>query len=170
MPPAQDVTSPSDFNGAGPPSTAGDGHGQPGATAHGDARHFYIVSEANQSVLDVRKENPKPGASVGLYKRKKQVTPNQLWYVGTDGFLRSKLNDLAISISGGDKELVTATYTGDPRQQWLIDGKKIVNKMFCTECLTIKKGLVRVKDDADVVASEYQGSPLQHWKIDYVSE
>jgi len=137
--------------------------------AEGSAQPFYIVSEANQSVLDIRKDNPKPGASVGLFKRKKQSSPNQLWYLGRDGFIRSKLNDMSLSVNGSDKDLITAIYSGDPRQQWLIDGKKIVNKMFCNECLTIKKGLVRVKDDADVVASEYQGTPLQHWKIENVT-
>jgi len=166
--PADESRASGDFGGAAPPTGTTDEH--IGGMAQGDSRTFYIVSEVNQSVLDVRKENPKPGASVGLYKRKKQAAPNQLWYIGTDGFIRSKLNDLAISIAGNDKEMITATYTGDPRQQWLIDGKKIVNKMFCTECLTVKKSLVRVKDDADVVASEYQGTPLQHWKIDYAGE
>jgi len=127
---------------------------------------FYIVSEVNQSVLDIRKDNAKPGASVGLFKKKKQASPNQLWYTGSDGFIRSKLNDMALSVTSGDKDLVTAMYAGDPRQQWIVDGKKIVNKTFCNECLTVKKSLVRVKDDADVHASEYQGSPLQHWKIE----
>jgi len=137
--------------------------------AQGDGQTFYIVSEATQSVLDVRKDNAKPGASVGTNKKKKQASPNQLWYIGGDGFIRSKLNDMSLSVTGSDRDLVTAIYAGDPRHQWLIDGNKIVNKTFCNECLTVQKALVRVRDDADVAASEYQGAPVQHWKIEPAS-
>jgi len=138
--------------------------------AAGNQRSFYIVSEAKEkSVLEIRRGNPKPGTGVGINSKKRgEAVPNQLWYIGSDGFLRSKLSDLSLSVTGGDKDMITALYSGDPRHQWLVDGNKIVNKMFCNECLTVKKKLVRVPDDADVVSSEYKGDPLQHWKIEYV--
>jgi len=144
--------------------------------AAGDQRPFLIASEGKEKcVLEIRvgkgpKAAPKPGMAVGINSknRKGDVAPNQLWYTGSDGFIRSKINDFSLSVSGGsDKEIVTAIYSGDPRHQWLFDGNKIVNKMFCNECLTVKKKLVRVPDDADVGASEYEGNPLQHWKIEY---
>jgi len=135
----------------------------------GELRPFYIVSEAKEKcVLDIKRANAKPGTSVTIHPRKKEAAPNQLWYVGPDGFIRSKLNDMALSVTGSDKELVTAIYSGDPRHQWKIDGKKIVNQMFCNECLSVQKKLVRVPDDAEVCSSEYEGNPLQHWKIDFV--
>jgi len=139
--------------------------------AEGDQKAFYIVSEAKEKcVLEVRKGNVKPGTGVGINSlgRKKEVSPHQLWYIGDDGFLRSKLNDMSLSVTGSDKDIVTAMYNGDPRHQWLVEGNKVVNKMFCNECLTIKKKLVRVPDDADVVSTEYEGNPLQHWKLEYV--
>jgi len=136
-----------------------------------DKRPFFLVSENNEKcVLDVFKDNPKPGATVGIYKKKTPAAPNQLWYIGADGLLRSKLNDLVIAAKGNNKDVHTAELTGDVRQQWIVDGNKIVNKMFTNECLTVKKGLVRVKDDAEVTASNYEGKPTQHWKQVYADE
>lgn len=133
-----------------------------------DARPFFLVSEHNEKcVLEVRKENSKPGTSVGLNKKKPTASPGQLWYIGADGFLRTKVADLMIEADGNHKSVHTATETGDARQRWIIDGNKIVNAVFKDECLTIKKGLVKFKDDADVVADKYEGKPIQHWKQVY---
>jgi len=133
-----------------------------------DSRPFFLVSENNDKcVLDVHKENPKPGTPVGIYKKKTPAAPNQLWYIGDDGLLRSKLNDLVLTSHGSHKEIRTAEISGDARQQWIVEGNKIVNKMFSSECLTVKKGLVRYKDDAEVMAASYEGKPTQHWKQVY---
>jgi len=122
-----------------------------------DARPFFLVSEHNDKVvLDIHKENAKPGAVVGVYKRKTPNAPNQMWYIGENGILRSKLNDLALSADGNNKDIKMATVTGDARQLWILDGNKIINKTFVDECVTIKKGLVRVKDDAEVIAAKYE--------------
>jgi len=136
-----------------------------------DSRPFFLVSEHNEKcVLDVFKDNPKPGAAVGIYKKKTPASPNQLWYIGEDGLLRSKLSDMVISAKGSNKELHTAELSGDVRQQWIIEGNRIINKMFVGECVTVKKGLVRVKDDAEVIAAPYEGKPTQHWKQVYMNE
>jgi hypothetical protein len=138
------------------------------AAVNMDSRTFYIISEHNDKcVIDIHKDNPKAGATIGIYKRKPAPAPNQLWYLDEAGFLRSKLNGMAIGVEGKDKDCKTTPFTGDARQKWVIEGQKIVNKVFCDECLTIKKSLVRVKDDAEIIAAHYEGSPLQHWKIEH---
>jgi len=136
-----------------------------------DSRPFFLVSELNEKcVLDVFKDNPKPGATVGIYKKKTPACPNQLWYIGADELLHSKLNDLVITSHGSHKDIRTAEISGDVRQQWIIEGNKIVNKTFNGECVTVKKGLVRYKDDAEVMAANYEGKPTQHWKQVYADE
>lgn len=143
-------------------------HAPPPAVALGDPRPFFLVSEHNDKcVLDIRKDNPKPGALVGVFKRKTPVAPNQLWYIGDDGFIRSKLNDLVLSADGNNKDVKMATVTGDARQNWILEGNKIINKVFVDSCITIKKGLVRIKDDAEVIAAKYEGADIQHWKRVY---
>jgi len=93
----------------------------PAAAALGDSRTFFLVSEHSEKlVLDIHKENAKPGAVVGVYKKKTPNAPNQLWYIGDDGCIRSKLNDLALAADGNNKDIKMATPSGDARQKWVL--------------------------------------------------
>ena len=56
-------------------------------------------------------------------------------------------------------------YIGEPRQQWRLEGNRIVNRVFPVECLGLRKHL-RLKDDADVIMSAYEGKPFQHWRME----
>jgi len=63
------------------------------------ARCFYIVSQWNSKVLDVRGDEASAGARVIVYERKPVVTANQVWYEDEAGILRSKLNGYVIDTS-----------------------------------------------------------------------
>ena len=57
-------------------------------------------------------------------------------------------------------------YTGDARQQWIIEGNRIINKVFCNECLNTKQGKLLHRDTSDVIASPYEGKEHQHWRVE----
>ena len=59
-------------------------------------RHFYIVNEANCSVLDVDKGCMKPGTHAVIDHRHPSKALHQLWYMGLDGIIHSKLNDFVL--------------------------------------------------------------------------
>jgi len=63
------------------------------------ARCFYITSQWNGKVLDVRGDEASAGASLIVYERKPVVTANQVWYEDENGLLRSKLNGYVIDTS-----------------------------------------------------------------------
>ena len=53
---------------------------------------FYIVNEANGSVMEIRRGAPKPGAEVGVDKKRPEKAAHQLWYLDDEGLIHSKLN------------------------------------------------------------------------------
>jgi hypothetical protein len=135
---------------------------------HGNERSFYIVSEKDEKlVMEVHKADPKPGAHVVVEKRREGLEPHQLWYVDEQGLIRSKLNHFAMEAHDNKEKVHTKPFSGDARQQWIIKENRIVNKLFCDECLAIKTRPIR-RDDDDIIAMPYEGKPHQHWKIDFV--
>lgn len=64
------------------------------------ARCFYVVSELNGRVLDVRGAEATAGAGLIVFDRKPLLAANQLWYEDEAGLLRSKLNGYVIDTSG----------------------------------------------------------------------
>ena len=62
--------------------------------------YFYIVSELNDKVLDVKGNDEDPGAEIIMWRKKDDPADNQLWYSGRDGLLRSKLNGFVIDSTG----------------------------------------------------------------------
>ena len=52
----------------------------------------------------------------------------------------------------------------NPRGQWSIDGKKIVNK--AGECLDVKGA--DKEDGAELITYAYKGGPNQNWMLQYV--
>jgi len=63
------------------------------------ARCFYIVSQWNGKVLDVRGDEASAGAALIVYDRKPVIATNQVWYEDELGLLRSKLNGYVIDTS-----------------------------------------------------------------------
>jgi len=134
----------------------------------GDEPGFYIVSEKMpDKVMEIHRADPKPGAHVMLGKRKEgHDQPHQLWYVDDRCFIRSKLNHFAMEVHENKDRVHTKPFSGDARQQWIVKENRIVNKLFCDECLSVKDRLIR--EDVDIIALPYKGKELQHWKIEYV--
>lgn len=146
----------------------------PGAVAVGAAvaaaaieerRHFLLINEATCTVLGVEKSCLKPGTFLVLDKRRPDRSFHQIWYLDREGILRSKLTDFAPEGKRIDERIHMVPYMGDVRQQWIIEGNRIVNRLVRTECLGLRKHL-RLKDDADVIVSAYEGKPFQHWRIE----
>jgi len=64
-------------------------------------RHFYIVSEMHQKVLDIEGGSSSPGARVIVWPKKVSGDrQNQLWYFDENGIIRSALNDFALTAEG----------------------------------------------------------------------
>jgi hypothetical protein len=120
----------------------------------------------NGKVLDINGGNPMPGGDVIMFNRKMDRSPNQLWFLDETGCLRSMLNDFAPEARGQGDHLQMQPYRGDPRQQWRLEGNRIVNRMYPMECFDIERAEMR--DGALVIAWPYKGSRNQHWRIDYV--
>lgn len=70
--------------------------------------------------------------------------------------------------SDNGEHLRMVPYTGDARQKWTVRGNRIINDVFCNDCIGLKKGIIRLKDDADVIACPYDGKPYQHWRVEYL--
>jgi len=118
--------------------------------------------------MEIPRDSPKPGVSVRLEKRRTDGPAHQLWYVDEKGFIRSKISDLALVGKETGEKIKTGQYSGDARQQWKLDGNRVVNAVFCNVCIGLKKGLVIVHDDADIIACDYQNKPYQHWRAEYI--
>jgi len=127
-------------------------------------RKFYIVSEMNCKVLDIRGGNPVSGTSVIMWPKKGSPESNQLWYFDGQGIIRSALNDFAMEAAVGGTKVKMMPYNGDPRQQWTLDGRRIVNRAH--ECLDIWKS--SGKDGAELVSFKYNGTANQHWSVQFI--
>jgi len=135
------------------------------AAAIEERRHFLLINEATCTVLGVEKCCIKPGTFLVLDKRRPDRSFHQIWYLDREGILISKLTDFAPDGKKIDERIHMMPYVGDVRQQWIIEGNRIVNKLVRTECLGLRKHL-RLKDDADVIVSPYEGKPWQHWRVE----
>ena len=67
----------------------------------GGSRPFRIVSELNAKVVDIQARSPAPDAKALLWS----VDPghgvrNQLWYLDSEGYIRSSLNDFVFTNKG----------------------------------------------------------------------
>lgn len=133
-----------------------------------ERRHFLIVNEANGSLLEVQRGNVKPNSLVVADKRRPDRPGHQIWYMDVDGIIRSKITDFAMESKNVGERLRMVPYTGDARQKWTVRGNRIVNDVFCNDCISLKKGIIRLKDDADVIVTPYEGKPFQHWRVEYL--
>jgi len=134
---------------------------QPGAAGR---REFYIVSEMNGKVVDIKGAVMKAGAEVIMYKKMTPAQKNQLFYLDQNNYVRNAMNDTVFYNDSKGKELKTEIYTGDPVSQWKIEGNKIVNnKGWCLDIRGAKNS-----DGAEVVAYDYDDKKNQHWRIEHV--
>jgi hypothetical protein len=127
-------------------------------------REFHIVSELNSKVLDVAGNNKASGAKVVMYTKKSPAAPNQLWYLDNSGHVRSCLSDMALSNGGSGQHIHMEPAANNPRQQWKLDGKKVVNGHG--ECLDINGA--NKNDDAELISYSYNGNANQHWRFEYL--
>jgi hypothetical protein len=140
--------------------------GGPGGFAPPPAqkRLFFIVSDLNGKVLDIKQGDAAPGTQVLMWSKHGGSPKNQLWYTDGQGHILSALNDMAfISQSSGDN-IKMKRPSGDPHEQWYFEGQKIMNRSGL--CLDIREG--GKHDGADVLSYKYSGSTNQHWKQQFV--
>jgi len=129
-------------------------------------RPFLLVSDMNGKVLDIHGGAAHPGTRVCVYHRKVGYNANQLWYMDPNGHIRSMLNEFALECRGQGEKVTMESFRGDPRQQWVFAGNRVVNQMFPGACLDIAR-MAQV-DGAEVIAWPYKGTPNQHWHLEYM--
>jgi hypothetical protein len=151
--------------GGGVPGTSsGDGYPATGATTQ--RRDFYIVSALNGKVLDIKAASPAPETQVLMWTKKTDVSKakNQLWYTDGQGHIRSALNDFAFIAPNDGEWIRMRPMSGDPKQQWYVDGQKILNRTGTA--LDIRGS--GTHDGAEVLSYKYGGGQNQHWRQEYV--
>jgi hypothetical protein len=129
-------------------------------------RAFHIVSDLNGKVLDVAGGQSMPGTPVIMFRRKLEYSPNQLWYLDETGCIRSMLNEFSLECRAQGERVQISAYRNDPRQQWVFEGNRIVNRMYPMECLDVERA--GMMDEANVIAWPYGGRANQHWRMEYV--
>jgi hypothetical protein len=127
-------------------------------------QRFYIVSEMNCKVLDIRGDSPVSGAQVVMWPKKPGHCANQLWYFDEQGIIRSALNNFALEARVSGANATMMPFTGDPHQCWKYVGNRIMKNQH--ECLDIRGE--SKKDGAEVISYQYKGSANQHWRLEYV--
>ena len=148
--------------GYGVHAPVGVGYHAPGAAMMiAERRCFHIISDRNGEVLDISGNNPNPGAEVLTWARKAGRCPNQMWFCDPSGVIRSALNDFALEARAFETFRMMP-YTGQPDQQWVFAGNRIVNRMRPGECMTDREG------NRPCHAKEYKGKSRQHWRVEVV--
>jgi len=113
-------------------------------------------------VLDIRGGlQMSAGAEVITFRRGVTRSPTQLWFCDESGVIRSSHNDFGLE-ARYTEHVRMMPYTGQPDQQWIISGNRIINRVRPAECFSDKDG------DMPVHSKEYKSKPTQHWRIEYV--
>jgi len=100
-----------------------------------------------------------------MWPRKNDRSPNQLWYNDEQGCLRSMLNDYALESRHKGDGAVMQPFRGDPRQQWMFQGNRIVNRYNQNEVLDIERA--DSNDGARVIAWGPNNGRNQQWRMEY---
>lgn len=124
------------------------------------------MSELNGKVLDIRGGNSGPGADLIMWPRKHDRSPNQLWWIDEQGCIRSMLNEFAPESRGQGQSAVMQPFRNDPRQQWMFQGNRIVNKYNPQEVLDIERA--DQNDGARVIVWGPNNGRNQQWRMEYV--
>jgi len=141
-------------------------HHHGGGFAHGGGyqrREFFIVSEMNGRVVDIKGGSAGAGTNVIVYKKKSPPARNQPWYADPSGHIRSALNDMTFHSTGKGHDLKIQMSLGDAGTQWRFEGNKIVNGRG--ECLDIKGA--SNAEAAELCAYDYKNQKNQHWRMEF---
>jgi len=134
------------------------------------ASYFYIRSQMNGKVLDVKNCDEEPGAKVITFQQNDFPSDNQLWYLNRKGFISSRLNGLVWD-SSDDGKICMQEYEEDNEDQtWTIvpAESKIVLASNPDMSADIKGS--KDKDKAKIVSWEYHGGDNQRWTFEYIFE
>lgn len=129
-----------------------------------EPKYFYIRSRMHGKVLDVSGENRSEGAEVIVWPQNDDQVDNQLWFEGTDGIIRSKLNSFTLDARDGELKLYQA-HEGEQNQGFRINGDQITNK-HDHRCMDIAGE--NEDDGAKVCAWESHDGVNQKWEIAYI--
>jgi len=145
------------------PSAGGSAPSTGAVMGGGGGRRFYIVSEMNGKVVDIKGASANAGTPVCMYHKNSTPSDNQLWYMDGSGHIKSALNNMAFTngAKGGELKMQNAS---DPRAQWRVEGNKIVNG--AGESLDIRGE--NKSDGAELVSYDQKNQANQHWRLEYV--
>lgn len=127
-------------------------------------QYYYIVSQLNGMVLDVRRGNKCPGANIIMFP--KHGRDNQQWYDHEcTGTIRSKMNDFCLDVQSG-KIVLNPYQDCNCRQKWKRCGSIIVNSTYNNAVLDICGN--NNAAEAEVIQYPLHGGANQCWRFEYV--
>lgn len=133
---------------------------------HMPAKCFFIVSQLNDKVLDVEKDDASVGAKVIMYNQKDHASPNQLWYEDENEIIRSKLNGFVLESSSTDCIRLKPFDPSNKNHYWIIVGDRMQNKYDNRIVIDIyheKKG-----NGATLCSYKFSGGDHQRWTFKYL--
>jgi len=125
----------------------------------GVKQHFFIVSEMNNKVIDVKGGKTHAGTEIVMWDKNPTNSLNQQWYFDENGYIRSALNDMTFFCAQDGHPLKTILPNNDPKGQWRWEGRKIHNQSGLV--LDIKGASNH--EGAELVAFKDNGQSNQHW-------
>jgi hypothetical protein len=129
-------------------------------------RPFYIVNQHGGHVLEIHAGLTAAGTHCEVWRRRPDKAMHQLWHIDpVTGLIHSMINDFVLECKGIGERVTIGPHCAAPYQAWCVDGMRIINRQWPTECLEIRRGDVR--DGADVILHRYEGKPWQHWIVEY---
>jgi len=129
----------------------------------GARKLFYIVSEMHGKVVDVHSEDTSPGAKVVTWDKASPVRRSQLWYLDSQKFIKSALNDMTLSNKDSGQPLMTDLASKNMRTLWMFDGNKVTN--LAGEVLDIKGE--HKANGTELISYPYKGRSNQHWRQEF---
>jgi len=127
-------------------------------------RNFYIVSELNGKVLDIKGGKKEAGTNVIVFDKHPKQTPNQLWQTGAGGFVVSAMNGMTFGAKLEGHVVQMQAPGNEPGSQWRFHGKQVVNGSGMV--LDIKGA--SHSNGAEVIAFHNNGQNNQLWRQEFV--
>lgn len=133
-------------------------------------KQFFIVSQMNGRVLDVKGNDPSPGTKAVMWDRNDPPSDNQLWYEDKYGTILSCLNDYGIDTSD-DVARMQPYDACAPSMQWIMIDGWIFDKNVVEECQVLEIKASKDKNGAKVVANTWElNCDNQLWQCDYIDD
>jgi len=148
----------------GYPGGQGGFSSQGGFGSGGSSGHFYIVSEMNGRVLDIKGGNKSAGTHVLVYDKDPGSAANQLWHTDMQGYIKSDMNEMTFYADKDGNALKTKLPDDSPDSQWQFQGNQVTNS--AGKVLDIING--NKSNGAEVTAYRYNGAVNQHWRQEFV--